>query len=551
MPLGKPPHFSNRCLSRQKSRFSTSLATRLFQRCSYQSVIGLPLQSTDKLMPKTKKTHDLKALLANSFLPTLKLSTQFTLCFALVFIILLSTASLSYANNSLKSVSTADISTSTENKAEAKTDKNKTKNAVAEVTNANNSLTKKEWHAVEQLAKNHAVYFHAWGGDPQINSYIQWLAKRVKQEYDIQLQHVKLTDTSEAVSRVLAEKSADNHQQGQVDLVWINGENFASMAKYQLLAQGWVAQLPNFSLTNPSENEAMTRDFGLPTQGMEAPWGQASLTFYYTPIIARNQSSTTDKSSNAENLATPAVSYQNSIRHAPKNIKQLLTWAKKNPGRFTYPKPPDFLSLSFLKYALITLNQDQSEQVKSTLYQAVTPQSQDNLLPALWSFLDELHPNLWHQGQYFAASGTALQRLVGDGEINLGFTFAAAQIPASVDRYNLPENTRSFVMEDGSLSNIHFVAIPYNAANHNAAKVVANFMLSVEAQAKKQQATMWGDSTVLDVSQLSQQQQLLFSTDQQHPSALPVNSKIIALSEPHPSWSKLISREWLKRYGAQ
>tara|TARA_R110002049_G_scaffold98135_2_gene238931 strand:- start:73390 stop:74361 length:972 start_codon:yes stop_codon:yes gene_type:complete len=323
------------------------------------------------------------------------------------------------------------------------------------------------------------------------------------------------------------------------------------MAKYQLLAQGWVAQLPNFSLTNPSENEAMTRDFGLPTQGMEAPWGQASLTFYYTPVIARNQSSATDKSSNAENLATPTVSYQNSIRHAPKNIKQLLTWTKKNPGRFTYPKPPDFLSLSFLKYALITLNQDKSEQVKSTLYQAVTPQSQDDLLPALWSFLDELHPNLWHQGQYFAASGTALQRLVGDGEINLGFTFAAAQIPASVDRYNLPENTRSFVMEDGSLSNIHFVAIPYNASNSHAAKVVANFMLSVEAQAKKQQATMWGDSTVLDVSQLSPQQQLMFRTDQQHPSALPVSSKIIALSEPHPSWSKLISREWLKRYGAQ
>ena len=37
-------------------------------------------------MPKTKKTHDLKALLANSFLPTLKLSTQFSLCFALIFI---------------------------------------------------------------------------------------------------------------------------------------------------------------------------------------------------------------------------------------------------------------------------------------------------------------------------------------------------------------------------------------------------------------------------------------------------------------------------------
>ncbi|MBA6223213.1 ABC transporter substrate-binding protein [Colwellia sp. MB02u-18] len=444
---------------------------------------------------------------------------------------LFTTSSLSYANTAFAATPETGSITSTETITET--------SSVAKVNSvliSNNSPIQTKWSTGETLGKNPSVYFHAWGGDPQINSYIQWLAKRVKQEYNIDLQHVKLTDTSEAVSRVLAEKSANNHQQGQVDLVWINGENFASMAKYQLLAQGWVAQLPNFWLTNPKENEAMTRDFGLPTQGMEAPWGQASLTFYYTPSI---------------NVNKPKSTYQDSIRHAPKNISQLLTWAEQNPGRFTYPKPPDFLSLSFLKYALITLNQHQPAPVKSGLYQAVTKQSQATLLPILWTFLDKLHPYLWHQGRYFVASGTALQRLVGDGEINLGFTFSAAQVPAAVERYNLPQNTRSFVMQDGSLSNIHFIAIPYNAANSDAAKVVANFMLSVEAQAKKQQAKIWGDSTVLDVSQLSQQEQLLFSIEQQHPSALPVSSKITALSEPHPSWSILLTREWLKRYGAQ
>lgn len=394
------------------------------------------------------------------------------------------------------------------------------------------------WNAIEASGKNHPVYFHAWGGDPQINSYIQWLSTRVKELHNIDLRHVKLTDTSEAVSRVLAEKSAENHQQGQVDLVWINGENFASMAKYQLLAKNWVEQLPNFTLTNPTENEAMSRDFGLPTQGMEAPWGQASLTFYYTP----EHNSSVDFSKK---------SYQESIQDTPKNIHQLLVWAEQNPGRFTYPKPADFLSLSFLKYALITLNQNENEKIKSGLYQAVSPQSKAALLPILWRYLDKLHPYLWRKGQYFVTSGTALQRLVGDGEIQLGFTFSAAQIPASVNRYNLPEQTRSFVMQDGSLSNIHFVAIPYNAANSSSAKLVANFMLSVEAQAKKQQAQVWGDSTVIDISQLTPEQQVLFNSNKQHPSALPVSSKIKALSEPHPSWSKLISVEWHKRYGAQ
>ncbi|MFT6919634.1 MAG: putative thiamine transport system substrate-binding protein [Cognaticolwellia sp.] len=514
MPLGKSKCF----LNGERARFSTLFATHL----SHQGVMSLSYQQANDFMTPVSKTSRVKAVVLAAWLIRLRFLAWFTLIFAMLF----TAASPSYANTAFAAAETGSR-TSTETSSVAK---------VNSVLISNNSPIKTQWSTGETLGKNPSVYFHAWGGDPQINSYIQWLAKRVKQEYNINLQHVKLTDTSEAVSRVLAEKSANNHRQGQVDLVWINGENFASMAKYQLLAQGWVKQLPNFWLTNPSENEAMTRDFGLPTQGMEAPWGQASLTFYYTSSM---------------NVNKPKNAHQDSTRQAPRNINQLLTWAKQNPGRFTYPKPPDFLSLSFLKYALITLNQHQPSQVKSGLYQAVTTQSQATLLPILWTFLDKLHPYLWHQGRYFIASGTALQRLVGDGEINLGFTFSAAQVPAAVERYNLPKNTRSFVMQDGSLSNIHFIAIPYNSANSDAAKVVANFMLSVEAQAKKQQAKIWGDSTVLDVSQLSRQEQLLFNIEQQHPSALPVSSKITALSEPHPSWSRLLTREWLKRYGAQ
>ena len=515
MLLGKLQHL----MSSKKSRLTT-LFTYV---CLSKFIISLTSKQTSGLKEQRPKTSKVKAFIERFW--------QLTI----ISVALLPLSSLSYAE-----LSSAVISDQTAISGELSGEKAVELSAAKspEVLTQKTTLTTR-WNTIESSGKNHSVYFHAWGGDPQINSYIQWLAKRVKQLHNIDLHHVKLTDTSEAVSRVLAEKSAENHQQGQVDLVWINGENFASMAQYQLLAKDWVAQLPNFLLTNPHENEAMTRDFGLPTQGMEAPWGQASLTFYYTPTHQSNKFNFAQRS------------YQESIQHAPKDINQLLIWAEQNPGRFTYPKPPDFLSLSFLKYALIALNQFQPEQIKSGLYQAVTPLSQAALLPVLWRYLDKLHPHLWHQGQYFVASGTALQRLVGDGEINLGFTFSAAQIPASVARYNLPENTRSFVMQDGSLSNIHFVAIPYNAANSNSAKVVANFMLSVEAQAKKQQAEVWGDSTVIDVSQLPSPQQLLFSTNKQSPSALPISSKIKALSEPHPSWSKLISREWLKRYGAQ
>ncbi len=86
------------------------------------------------------------------------------------------------------------------------------------------------WQQIEAQGKNQDVYFHAWGGDPQINAYLQWAAEQVDDKYNINLVHVKLSDTSEAVSRVLAEKSANNNDEGSVDLIWINGANFATMS---------------------------------------------------------------------------------------------------------------------------------------------------------------------------------------------------------------------------------------------------------------------------------------------------------------------------------
>ncbi|WP_171039017.1 ABC transporter substrate-binding protein [Pseudoalteromonas sp. S1727] len=381
--------------------------------------------------------------------------------------------------------------------------------------------TAKQWQSVLDNGQNHSVYFHAWGGDPQINVYIQWLAQQVKQQYNIDLHHIKLTDTSEAVSRVLAERSAGNHSNGKVDLIWINGANFAAMAKHGLLTPDWANQLPNFALTNPSHNPAVSLDFGVPTQGMESPWGQAALTFYYDSAA----------------MTAP-----------PKTINQLLSWSAQHQGRFTYPRPPDFIGVSFLKYALISLT-PKAEQ--SLLYQPVSKQSAALLLPNLWQFLDALHPNLWRAGQYFVSSSTALRRLVGDTELSLALTFSAPEVPAAVARFDLPTSIRSYAMSDGSLSNIHFVAIPYNAAHADSAKLVANFMLSVNAQAKKQHPEIWGDNTVLDLATLHPEQAAQFQLSNPHPSSLAPNHHSPALAEPHPSWVKVIEQQWLARYGAQ
>ena len=368
------------------------------------------------------------------------------------------------------------------------------------------------------------VRFHAWGGSAQVNGYLQWVAEQAKARFNIELQHVKLADTSDAVSRVLAEKAAGNHSNGSVDLIWINGENFAAMKKHDLLSASWVGELENFSLTNPSENPAVTTDFGEPTLGMEAPWGKASMVFYY-------------RSAHLNSLGFMA----------PKTIEELLRFSQKSPGRFTYPVPSDYLGISFIKYAALALNKDK----RSLFYQPANDKSLNAVLPSLWTYLDALHPNMWQQGKHMLRQASQLQRLVGTGELSMAFSFTASEIPSAVTRFDLPDDVRTYVMQDGSLANVHFIGLTYNSKNKSAAKTVVNFLLSPQAQAKKQAVEVWGDDTVLDIESLTASDQALFVEDNIHPSALDKSQATILLAEPHSSWTDALREAWYERYGAR
>lgn len=369
------------------------------------------------------------------------------------------------------------------------------------------------------ISASHAqeVQFHAWGGSVQVNQYIQWLSAQARQELGISVNHVKLADTSDAVSRVLAEKAAGNTRQGSVDLIWLNGENFAAMKQHGLLHKGWVSGLPHFKLTNPAQNPGMTMDFGVPTDEQEAPWGKAALVFYYN---------------------------QAHINQPPHNVTELLEFARQYPGRFTYPLPVDYLGSSFLKYIAIT----QAGPWQSLLYAPVTDEARDKITERMFAYLDQLHPYLWQQGQQFKRQASGLQQLFSDHQTLLSFTFTAAEVPAAVSRYDLPASTRTYAMQDGSLSNVHFVAIAFNSAHKAQAIKLVNFMLSVPAQAYKQRADIWGDETVLDVSLLSDEQQALFVPTTAAPSALPAGAYHKMLAEPHASWTEALKAAWFDRY---
>ncbi len=374
-----------------------------------------------------------------------------------------------------------------------------------------------DWPGVVAEAEGQTVYWNAWGGDTRTNRYIEWVAQQMQAQYGIEVEHVKLDDTGSAVARVLAEKQAGNDDDGSIDLIWINGENFAAMRESDLLFGPFAEALPNFVLTNAADNPEVVTDFTLPTEGFESPWGKAQITFYY----------------DSAHTESP-----------PQDMPALLTWARANPGQFSYPRIPDFTGSTFLKQALIELT-EQDE----ALYQPVTESDFETVTAPLWSYLDALHPHLWRSGRSFPDSGPHLRTLMSDGELSLGFSFYPTDAAVAVMEYELPDSVRSYVLEAGTLGNVHFVAIPYNSPHQAGAMVLADFLLSPAAQAEKQSLAMWGDRSVLDIDQLDAADQARFQQDERHPSELPADALSNTLPEPHPSWMTALQDAWLERYG--
>ncbi len=183
------------------------------------------------------------------------------------------------------------------------------------------------------------------------------------------------------------------------------------------------------------------------------------------------------------------------------------------------------------------------------LQQPVAAEEFDALTGGVWERLDRVSPHLWRGGKVHPASGQALHQLLDDGEVDVSMAFNPAEASSLILEGRLPDTVRSFVLAEGTIANTHFVAIPFNAANREGAIVAAEFLLSPEAQARKQDVAIWGDPTVLDLDRLAPADQARFAALDLGPATLPPDRLGPALPEPHPSWMVLLERRWTERYG--
>jgi putative thiamine transport system substrate-binding protein len=371
------------------------------------------------------------------------------------------------------------------------------------------------WADVEKSARGQTVYFNAWAGSERTNAYLQWVAEQVQAGFGVKLEHVKITDTADVVKRVRAEKAAGRGKaEGTVDLVWINGENFAAMKREGLLFGPFSEGLPNFRHVDTAGKPTTLKDFSVPTEGMESPWGMAQFTLY----------------ADSRRLPKP-----------PQSMAELLVLARSQPGRVTYPRLPDFTGTTFVKQALVEVVGDASVLARP-------PVTADfaRLTAPLWQFLDALHPQLWRAGKQFPQNPAAVRQMMADGELLLGLTFNPNEAANEIAAQRLPATVTSWQFAKGTIGNTHFVAIPYNTRAAAGAQVVANFLLSAQAQARKADIAVWGDPTVLDLARLPEAERARFPSK---PLPGQVTQGAPTLPEPHAAWVEPVEQEWTRRYG--
>jgi len=372
------------------------------------------------------------------------------------------------------------------------------------------------WKAILEKARGQTVYWKAWAGSQATNDYIQWAAQEMQQRHGVTLKHVKITNPAELVSGTLAEKAAGRDEDGSTDLLWINGENFYAMKKNGLLFGPFTQLLPNFQRYVDADAPAFTHDFTVPTEGLEAPWGLAKVVFIYDSAA---------------------------LQDPPRSMRELLDYAKANPGRFTHPQVRYFMGATFLKQALYEMVED-----PEALLKAPTDANFEQVTRPLWQWYDELRPHLWRRGTQFPESGPRQNQLLADGEVDISISFSPFEASHLIATGMFPDTVRTFVMDAGTIGNANFLAIPYNSSAKEGALATINFLLSPEAQLRGMDPNHRGSFTVLDMQRLPEAMRAEFQALDLGPATLDPAKLGKTLPEPHPEWMNRIVETWQRRY---
>jgi putative spermidine/putrescine transport system substrate-binding protein len=322
------------------------------------------------------------------------------------------------------------------------------------------------WSTVEAEAEGRTVTVAMWQGDPYINRYMrEYVAPSLEERHGIEMRFVALQG-NQIVSAIMTEQEADA-EASAYDMVWINGETFYQLRQIDALWGPFVGRLPSARYVDTS-SVFIRYDFQQPTEGYEAPWGNVQMALIYDSV----------------RVAAP-----------PRTPEDLEAWVRANPGQFTFDS--EFTGMTFLKALLIHFA-DGPTALNGPFDEAKYEAARGRLV----AYLKDIQPHLWREGRTFPQSVAQLHQLYAGGEVAFTMSNNDGEVDNKVAQGLLPETSRAYVLETGTIQNSHYWGIPARADDKAAALVAIDFLLSPEAQFEKAKPEVWGDGTVLATERL-------------------------------------------------
>ena len=382
------------------------------------------------------------------------------------------------------------------------------------------ALNAMSWDEIVAMAEGGEVNWFMWGGSDTINQYVsEYVGGLLMDQYGVTLNRVGVSDTVSVVNIVLGEKESGNLDNGSVDLIWINGENFRTMKQGDLTFCGYTDLIPNNALIDWG-NPAIANDFGVPVDGCEVPWSTAQFAFAYNTALYDNP---------------------------PKTIPGLIEWVKVNPGQFTYPAPPDFNGSVFVRHVFY--------YAAGGVENLLGPFDQarfDEASAETWRILNEIEPFLWRDGQTYPNSIAALEQLYANQEVGIVFNYEPAGVGINIMNGTFPPTTQGYALEDGTIGNTNYTLIPFNSPNKAAAVVLQDVLLSAEAQVQKALPDVWGTQPGIDMSRVEGELRAKFDAIERHPNVVSAEDlAATALPELQASWISAIEQGWIANVGSK
>lgn len=330
------------------------------------------------------------------------------------------------------------------------------------------------WDDVLERAREEGeVNWFLWGGSEELNVWIDRVVDPALGELGIELRTSRVPNTRDAVDLALTEAdSGRGVGEGSVDAIWLNGENFRTLAEADMLLGSIADKLPNsqYFHLDPDDpaSDVNLYDFGYPTNGQEVPWSGAQYTCY------------------VDTARLPA-------EEAPSTFEELEAWVQENPGRFTYARPPNYIGNTFVQEVLYAHAPDGADTFQRSRDEFTAEEFADVTRDG-YEYLRRIAPFLLGGSGQEGSPGSVtypdddngLNQRFTNGEIDMVCQFGIYTAAFNIETGQFAETVQNVIFPEGAMiKNKNFIAIPRNAPNPAAALVMANLLSSPENQLSK------------------------------------------------------------------